>query len=415
MFDMRLTQEQTGFRDTVRDFVRDVVKPAVLDPSRLQELPLRFPLDILEQTSMLGLRSLRLSEAAGGAGADEWTSCMVLEELAAGDAGVAFTIGETARLARVLFDLAMTPAQRDRFLPGFLEDASFHLAVADRLPVSDLGLAYYRPGALDEPVAVHAVPEGGGWLLDGSAEFVLNAPLAGLFVVCARVSGGGRGEAFFLLPRDTPGLEVTEYAADEERMPWYLGVRGRLALRRCRVGGDLLLGDHAHGLLRDVLPGGARRSAWQDAVNLGLGRAALEAALDYTKIRVQGARPIIGHQAIGIKLADMAIRIEMARTMIWRAACALDRAGDGESQGYPVLPLCAISKVYTSEAMQEVTELAAECFGAMGVMRDMPLQKYFNEATVLLGSGGSNSAARFRIAEALAEYDGHREPGHAVN
>ncbi len=409
---MHLTQEQIEFRDTVRGFVRDVVKPTVLDPARLQALPLRFPADILEQASMLGLRSLRLSESAGGAGADELTSCIVLEELAAGEAGIALSIGETARLAHILFDLVMTAAQRDRFLPGFLEDASFHLAVANKLPNSDLGLGYYRPGGLSDPIAVTAVKDGEEWLLNGSADFVLNAPLARLFVVCVDAARGVNGGAGFLVPRDTMGLEITEYEASETEMPWYLGRRGRLTFRNCRLQRELVLGGHANGLLRNELNAGDRSGAWRDAINLGLGRAALEAALEYTKIRVQGARPIIGHQAIGIKLADMAIRIEMARTMIWRAACALDEPGVDPATGHPALPLCAISKVYTSEAMHEVAELAAECFGAMGVMRDMPLQKYFNEATILLGSGCSNSTARFRIAEALAEYDGHREPGH---
>lgn len=413
MFDLRLTQEQIEFRDTVRDFVRDVMKPAVLDPVRLQELPLCFPGDILEQTSMLGLRSLRLSESAGGAGADEWTTCIVLEELAAGDVGIAFSIGETARLAHILFDFAMTAAQRDRFLPNFLEDTAFHLAVANRLPNSDLGLGYYRPGGLSDPIAVTAVPDGEEWLINGSTDFVLNAPLAGLFVVCVDAGGGVNGSSSFLVPRDTAGLEIAEYEASEKEIPWYLGVRGRLTFRNCRIPKDLVLGDHANDLLRDELLGGGRRGAWQDAINLGLGRAACEAALGYANIRVQGARPIIGHQAIGIKFADMAIRIEMARTMVWRAACAIDRPEVHETPGHPALPLCAISKVYTSEAMHEVAELAAECFGAMGVMRDMPLQKYFNEATILLGSGYGNSTARFRIAEALAAYDGHRGPGHA--
>jgi alkylation response protein AidB-like acyl-CoA dehydrogenase len=409
MFKLNLTPEQIEFRDTVRDFVRDVVKPAVLDPARLQELPLRFPTDVLEQTAILGLRSLRLSEDVGGAGADALTSCMVLEELGAGDVGVAYTIGETSRLAHILFDLAMTPAQRDRFMPRFLVDPAFHLAVVDRLPGSDLGLTYYRPDALSEPLALTAVHQGEEWILSGSADFVLNAPLAGLFAVCVDDVPGMNGGATFLVPGDAAGLEVAAHEAEDGGIPWYHGLRGSLTFRNCRVQKDLVLTAQGHAALRAAQPEGCGQDPWQVAINLGLGRAACEAALEYTKIRVQGARSIIGHQAMGIRLADMALRIEVARTMVWRAACAADQ--DGEVM--QPLPLCAIAKVYTSEAMHEVTELAAECFGAMGVMRDMPLQKYFNEATILLGSGYSNSTARFRIAEALAGYEGHRKPDHA--
>ena len=409
MFKLKLTPEQIEFRDTVRDFVRDVVKPAVLDPARLQELPLRFPMDVLEQTSMLGLRSLSLSEDVGGAGADALTFCMVLEELGAGDVGVAYTIGETSRLAHILFDLAMTPEQRVRFMPSFLADPAFHLAAVDRSPGSDRGLAYYRPGTLTESLALTAVQQGEGWLLNGSADFVLNAPLAGLFAVCVDDVPGMNGGATFLVTSDAEGLEVAAHEAEDGGIPWYHGLRGRLTFRNCRVPKDLVLTAQGHAALRAAQPEGCGQDPWQVAINLGLGRAAYEAALEYTKIRVQGARPIIGHQAMGIRLADMALRIEVARTMVWRAACAVDQGGEMAQ----TLPLCAIAKIYTSEAMHEVTELAAECFGAMGVMRDMPLQKYFNEATILLGSGYSNSTARFRIAEALAGYEGHLKPDHA--
>lgn len=401
MFRLQLTPEQMEFRNTVREFVRDVVKPAVLDPARLQELPLRFPSDVLEQTALLGLRSLRLSEEVGGAGADVLTSCMVLEELGAGDVGVACTIGETSRLAHILFDQAMTPAQRDCFMPRFLVDPAFHLAVADRLPGSDLGLAYYRPGALSEPLVLAAERQGEDWLLKGSADFVLNAPLAGLFAVCVDAVPGMNGGATFLVPADAPGLKVVAHEADDAEIPWYHGLRGRLVFDGCRVPGNMMLTAQGHAALRAAQQDGGQ-DPWQAAINLGLGRAACEAALEYANIRVQGARPIVGHQAIGIKFADMSMRIEVARTMVWRAACAVDQGGESAQ----VLPLCAIAKVYTSEAMHEVTELAAECFGAMGVMRDMPLQKYFNEATVLLDSGCSNSTARFRIAEAYVGYEG---------
>jgi alkylation response protein AidB-like acyl-CoA dehydrogenase len=251
------------------------------------------------------------------------------------------------------------------------------------------------------------VQQGEGWILSGSADFVLNAPLAGLFVVCVDDVPGMSGGATFLVPGDTAGLEIAAHEATDEEIPWYHGLRGSLIFRNCRVQKNLMLTAQGHAALRAAQPEGGGQDPWQVAINLGLGRAACEAALEYTKIRVQGARLIIGHQAIGIKLADMALRIEVARTMVWRAACAVDQSEE------TVLPLCAIAKVYTSEAMHEVTELAAECFGAMGVMRDMPLQKYFNEATILLGSGNSNSTARFRIAEAFAGYEGHRKLDHA--
>ena len=112
MYDLHLTAEQLEIRDTVRDFVEQEIKPVVLHPDRLQDLGWRMPLELVDKASQLGLRTLALSEESGGAGADSLTSCIVLEELAAGDADIAVTLAETARLAPILFDRAMTPAQR---------------------------------------------------------------------------------------------------------------------------------------------------------------------------------------------------------------------------------------------------------------------------------------------------------------
>jgi len=140
------------------------------------------------------------------------------------------------------------------------------------------------------------------------------------------------------------------------------------------------------------------------ALNLGIGRAAYESALDYSHLRVQGGRPLIEHQAIGTKLAEIAIKLEIARGVIWRAAWASDHPAAIVDRSLPDLPLQTIARIFTSEAMVTVTKDAAEIFGAMGVMRDMPMQKYMHDARVCLHSGRGNSDARLRIAEVIARY-----------
>jgi alkylation response protein AidB-like acyl-CoA dehydrogenase len=140
------------------------------------------------------------------------------------------------------------------------------------------------------------------------------------------------------------------------------------------------------------------------AINLGIGRAAYEAAVEYAKIRRQGGRNIIEHQAIGTKLADCAIKLELARTMIWKAAWALDHPDAVAGRSVSELPLHTIARVHTAEAVNEVTLLSAECFGAMGVMRDMPLQKYVHDAMVFLHSEETGGAAKLAVAETIAGY-----------
>jgi len=125
---------------------------------------------------------------------------------------------------------------------------------------------------------------------------------------------------------------------------------------------------------------------------------------------VQGGRPIVEHQAIGARLAGIAIRLEVARAAVWRAAWASDPPAAVADRSLPGLPLATVAEAYTGEAVLEAVKDAAECFGAMGVMRDMPLAKYVHDARVCLHSGDGASDAKLRLAEALA---GFRRPAAA--
>jgi alkylation response protein AidB-like acyl-CoA dehydrogenase len=391
MYSLHLSSEQIEFRDTVRDFVNETIKPVTLKADRLDAADRTLPLDLLRQASQMGLRTLALSEDLGGVGADALTCCLVIEELAAGDTDVAAVLAETAALARALFP-SMTAQQRDRFLPAFLEDNDYHLAKAVREPDSDtsLGIDYHRAPGGGRPMSTTATRSGDGWIVNGTKVAVANAPIAKLIAVEAQTD---KGPAVFLVPRDTPGLTVTE----QTEARWYHGSAGQVVLKDCRVPADNLL-----GLGGDADAG--RGVPFAQAVNIGIGRAAYEAALDYARIRVQGGRPIIEHQAIGTKLADVAIRLDVARSAVWRAAWAADHPEAIADRSLPDLPLSTIAEVFTAEAIYRATKDAAECFGAMGVMRDMPLQKYIHDARVCLYSGDGAADARLRIAEALAHH-----------
>lgn len=414
MYNLHLTAEQLEIRETVRDFVLREINPVVLHPDRLQEFNPRFPLELLDQASQMGLRTLALSEESGGAGADSLTSCIVMEELAAGDADVAAALAQTSLLGHVLFEQAMTPAQRARFLPQFVQDGRYHLAFAGHDPDADLGWSYHRPRASETSVATTAVRQSNGeWVVNGVTGLVANAPIAKLFAVQVKSDpekSGMNGVSTLLVPRDTPGLTVREPdkagggSGGESMIRWYHGTGGKLVFKDCQVPSDHRLGNEGP----NPFTGGAQNrqcgvSQWA-AINLGVGRAAYEAAVDYAKLRIQGGRHIIEHQSIGTILADIAVKLEVARNMIWKAAWASDHPDAVADRSLPDLPLQTIARIFTSEVVREVTEGAAECFGAMGVMRDMPLQKYVHDALVFLYAEESNSAAKLRIAETVAGY-----------
>ncbi len=140
MYSLQLSAEQLEIRDTVRDFVTTEIKPVALKADRLDVCDRSLLTEQIDAASQLGLRTLALSEDRGGAGADALTSCLVTEELAAGDADIAAVLTETSRLAHILFDQAMNDAQRERFLPKLLGDDRYHLAFAGREPGSDTRL-----------------------------------------------------------------------------------------------------------------------------------------------------------------------------------------------------------------------------------------------------------------------------------
>src|SRR5882762_373234 len=400
MFNLHLSAEQLEIRDTVRDFVAREIKPFALKADRLERLDRRLAVALLDQASQLGLRTLALSVDSGGAGADALTSCIVTEELAAGDPDIAATLAETSALGHILFDRRMSPGQRERFLPKFLKDDRYHLAFADLEPGNDdaLGANFHRAAAGEAPIKTSAVRAGNAWVVNGAKACVANAPVARLIAVQARTGTGG--VSTFLVPRDTPGLSVLEPDPSER---WFHGSRGEVVFKDCRVPTENLLGQGVENT-----DGGG----WFQALNLGIGRAAYEAALDYARLRVQGGRRIVEHQAIGAKLAEIAIRLEVARGIVWQAAWASDHPEAVADRSLPDLPLQAVAKVFTSEAIYHAVKDAAECFGAMGVMRDMPLQKYVHDALICLHFGLGNSDAKLRIAEALAAY--RRQPAASV-
>jgi alkylation response protein AidB-like acyl-CoA dehydrogenase len=397
MYSLQLSAEQLEIRDTVRDFVTSEIKPAALKADRLDVADRRLLWDLIDQASQMGLRTLALSEDLGGAGADRLTSCIVTEELAAGDADIAAILSETSRLGHLLFDRAMNDAQRDAFLPKFLNTDRYHLALAHREADTDtrLGVNYHR--AASNEIAIKTVvtrAPNGDWIVNGVKACIANAPVAALFAVTATVAG--HGDVVLLVPVDTPGLTVK--AHDN---PWQHGCAGDVTFMDCKVPAANLLGSDVIDLLARV---DTSAQSQLQAIALGIGRAASEAALEYAQLRVQGGRPIVQHQAIATKLADNAIRLEIARNTVWQAAWAADHPEAFADRSLTDLPLTTIAQIYATEAMVKTAKDAAEVFGAMGVMRDMPLQKYIHDARVCMHSGDGNSDARLRIAEAVAGY-----------
>src|SRR5215475_3924560 len=178
MYNLELSPEQIEIRDTIRDLVAREIKPFALQSARLEAGDRQLPMQLLDQASQMGLRALALSEAPGGAGADNLTCCIVTEELATGDPDIAAVLSHTATLAHVLFDQLMSAEQRSRYLPAFLADDRCQLALADLETESDpaLGVNYHRPEKSGAALSTAAVRDGNGWVINGTKTCVPNAP-----------------------------------------------------------------------------------------------------------------------------------------------------------------------------------------------------------------------------------------------
>ena len=401
MYNLHLTPEQIEIRDTVRDFARSELKPLAEAPARMEAVDRRPLTAALSQASELGLRTLTLSEDLGGAGADQLTLAIVAEELGFGCPDCATILAETSHLAGELFDRLMTPAQRECFLPAFLADPGAHLAWGFSRVETALGPNYHRPVDTAR-ISVSAKKSGADYVLDGTSHGVVNAPLAGLLAMTATTdpsAPGIAGVVTLLVPAKSAGMTISANPTGHPSARFH-GIRGDVTFKSCKISSDNLLpADAARaGFARQAL---ATRSA---AVNLGIGRAAYEAAIAYAKLRVQGGRPIIEHQAIAMKLADVAVRLEVARQSIWAAAWAADHPEAVADHSLSTLPLATIARIFTAEHVYRAAKDAAECFGAMGVMRDIPMHKHIGDARICLHAGTGMTDAKLTLAEAVAGF-----------
>lgn len=392
------TDEQRLMRETCRQFCDDVVIPYLRDNwQREWEMNPegRVPLEILEAIDSIGVRTLGIPEEFGGVELDPEnevrTFAMIAEEIARGDCGLADKLVQNWKIAVLLRNLAPRHLQ-EHWFPRIVADPTFFLAHALTEPrgASDRWIQYNVPEA-----AMHtrAVKQGREWVLNGRKQFISNGYDAKLFIIYANTNpevGMLQGTSNFIVPRDTPGLRISRC---NETLGGRLMNNGEIELEDCRVPEDHLLieNDALTRIGMYFRPG----KIIVAAKNLGVGRRALEVTSDYVQNYVQGGRILIKHQAVAMRLADMATRVEAIRAFLGHAARAVDeRAPDAEA-------LCNMVKVYASEELLKVAQNALELHGGNGVMLDFGVERIFRDAAMFLHRDATADISRFRIVKAL--------------
>ena len=373
---VELTDENRALQQMARDFAEKEIRPVAAERDRISDPAEVFSWDLVKKGSALGLRTLAVPEEYGGPGVDLMGQALVILELARADGGVAKTFSQCWKWTPMLTRLA-TDDQRERFLKPFMEDDTYLLAMAGTEP--DAGSDNRMPPP-DDPKAgwkTSAVKNGDGWVINGMKHFIANGGVAKLYIVRTRTNPDvpiTEGTTMFFVPEDTPGFSI---GRRHDKIGWRFYQNAELIFQDCRVPEANLLGEVNKGKGE----GSERYVSFNDielAANvLGIAQAAFEHALDHARNRVQGGKPIIEHQAIALKLADMYMRLEAARSYLFKTIENRESEGaEFESASKQLM------KVFATEVAIKVTRLAVEIFGGSGVMRDAPVEKLLRDATI---------------------------------
>src|SRR5215510_13899994 len=360
MSERGLSEEQRLMRQSCRDFVDDVVIPFIRGSWQREWNMVpeeRLPAAILEGAQKVGIRTLGVPEEFGGVELDKATEtqtfAIIAEEIARGDSGLSDKLVQIWKVSVLLRNLAPRHLQ-ERWFPRIVEDPQFLLAhcLTEPRGASDRWLPYNVPEAA---MTTRAVRKNGEWIINGRKQFISNGYDAGLFVVYANTNpkvGMLQGTSSFLVPRDTPGLTI---ARCNETLGCRFMNNGELVFEDMRVPEDHLLAENdALGRAGVYFQPG---KIIQAAKNLGVGVRAFEVTADYVQDYLQGGSILIKHQAVALRLADMATRLEATRALLERAAAAVDaRAPDADA-------LCNMAKLFASEEIMKVAQHAVELHG----------------------------------------------------
>jgi alkylation response protein AidB-like acyl-CoA dehydrogenase len=393
-----LSEEQSLMRDSCRAFVDDVVLPFIKHNWQREWLMTpeeRLPKEILAGADKIGIRTLGVPEEFGGveleAATEVQTFALISQEIARGDSGLADKLVQNWKVAVLLRNLAPRHLQEIWF-KRLVDDPQFLLAhcLTEPRGASDRWLPYNVPEAA---MQTRAVKDGKHWVINGRKQFISNGYDAGLYVVYANTNtkaGMLQGTSSFLVPRDTPGLTV---ARCNETLGCRFMNNGELVFEDMRVPEDhLLVESDALGKAGVYFRPG---KIIQAAKNLGVGVRAFEVTSDYVQNYVQGGRILLKHQAVALRIAEMATKIEAVRALLARAAQAVDEnAPDADA-------LCNMVKLFASEEIMKVAQHAVELHGGNGMMLDFGVEKLLRDAAIFLHMDATTDISRLKIVKSL--------------
>jgi alkylation response protein AidB-like acyl-CoA dehydrogenase len=374
-----LSEEERSVRDTVRQWARTEIAPGAAERDEAE----RYDRRLFERAGELGIAGLPYPEEYGGAGMGSFASALALEEIAAADMGMAVSLS-VHYLSQLCIFANGSDDQKRRFLP----------AMTAGRELGAFALTEPQAGSDAASLSLAARRDGDDYVLTGTKIWITNAAEAARYVVFGTVdrSKGKAGITAFVVEADTPGFRM---GSKERKM----GIRGttghEIVFEDARVPAANRLGDEGDGLKVALSALGAGRIGIAAACT-GLARSALELAARYALQRRQFDRAIADQEMIQAMLAEMAVSVDAARLLTWRAARMRDA-------GAPINVPSSMAKWYASDAAMRVTTDAVQIYGGAGYSRDNPVERLMRDAKGAQIYEGTNQIHRLIVAQGLLD------------
>ncbi len=372
--DFELTTEQLAMQKMARDYAENEIAPIAAEYDEKEEMPV----DFIRKMVAEGFSSVSLPEEYGGAGMDEVTVCLVTEELGRGCAGIATGIGANS-LAMLPILLAGSEEQKKKYLVELCDGKLASFCLTEPNAGSDVS-----------SISTNAVKDGSEYVINGTKCFITNGTYADYYVVFAIIDPkrGARSLTPFIVEKGAEGLDASR---KEKKMGIRSSNTAVVVFDQVRVPEENMLGK-ANGGFRVAMETFDISRPMIASLAVGLARAAYEAAAKYARERVQFGKPIIQQQAIQFMLADMAMEIEAARSLVLRTA---GKIGKGEKN---LSAYSAMAKAYAGDMAMRVTVDALQVLGGYGYTREYPLEKYMRDAKIMQIYEGTSQIQRLVIA-----------------
>lgn len=377
----QLDEEKRLFRQTVRDFAEKEIRPRV---DHLWETG-EFPYDIVRRMGELGIMGIPWPEEYGGSGGDYLAYTIAVEEIARVDGSCAITVEAHISLGSSPFYYYGSEEQKREWL----------VPLAQGKMLASFGLTEPEAGSDAANTQTRAELVNGEWVINGTKCFITNpgtdiSGVVTITVVTGTRKDGGKEISNIYIPKGTPGYHISP---KYKKMGWHASDTRELHFEDCRVPEGNLIGKRGEGFKQFLycLDGGRIAIA---GLAVGTAQGAFEESLRYARERVQFGRPICSFQAVQFKLADMAMEIELARNMTYKAAAMRDA-------GLPHTKEASMAKLFASEMCMRTATQAVQIFGGYGFMDEYPVSRYFRDAKILEIGEGTSEVQRMVISRQL--------------